>query len=55
MAEYMKQKQIKIYSFGRKNIKDSVITTENLEENIITLTESFLIKRIMLGLQLLVV
>lgn len=38
----MKQKQIKIYSFGRKNIKDGIITSENLEENLITLTESFL-------------
>ncbi|UZW12592.1 hypothetical protein OSC52_12070 [Clostridium pasteurianum] len=38
----MKQKQIKIYSFGRKNIADCIITSENLEENIITLTESFL-------------
>ncbi|WP_010235052.1 hypothetical protein [Clostridium arbusti] len=38
----MKQKQIKIYSFGRKNITDGIITSENLEENIITLTESFL-------------
>ncbi|MFL0194848.1 hypothetical protein ACJDU8_04560 [Clostridium sp. WILCCON 0269] len=39
----MKQRQIKIYSFGRKNVKDSIITSTNLEENIITLTESFLI------------
>jgi hypothetical protein len=39
----MKQKQIKIYSFGRKNITDGIIISENLEENIITLTESFLI------------
>ena len=39
----MKQKQIKMYSFGRKNIKDGVITSENLEENKITLSESFLI------------
>lgn len=38
----MKQKQIKIYSFGRKNIEDGIITSENLEENTITLTESFL-------------
>ncbi|MBK5242628.1 hypothetical protein [Clostridium sp.] len=38
----MKQKQIKVYSFGRKNITDGVITSEKLEENIITLTESFL-------------
>jgi len=38
----MKQRQIKIYSFGRKSIADGVITSENLEENIITLTESFL-------------
>lgn len=38
----MKQKQIKIYSFGRENIKDGIITCVNLEENLITLTESFL-------------
>lgn len=38
----MKQNKIKIYSFGRKNIKDGVITSEDLEKNIITLTESFL-------------
>lgn len=38
----MKQNQIKVYSFGRKNIKDGVITSEDLEKNIITLTESFL-------------
>lgn len=38
----MKQKQIKIYSFGRKNIADGIITSENLGENTITLTESFL-------------
>ena len=38
----MQQRQIKIYSFGRKNIIDGVISAENLEENIITLTESFL-------------
>lgn len=38
----MKQKQIKIYSFGRKNIEDGIITSENLGENTITLTESFL-------------
>jgi hypothetical protein len=37
-----KQKQINIYSFGRKNIKDGIITSEDLDENIITLTESFL-------------
>lgn len=39
----MKQKQIKIYRFGRKNISEGIIISENLEENIITLTESFLI------------
>ena len=38
----MKAKQIKMYSFGRSNIKDGVITSENLEDNIVTLTESFL-------------
>lgn len=38
----MQQRQIKIYSFGRKNIIDGVISAENLEGNIITLTESFL-------------
>lgn len=38
----MKQKQIKIYSFGRSNIKDGIITSENFEDNTITLTESFL-------------
>lgn len=39
----MQQRQIKIYSFGRQNVKDGIITSEKLEENIITLTESFLI------------
>ena len=38
----MKQKQIRMYSFGRSNIKDGVITSENLEDNEIILTESFL-------------
>jgi hypothetical protein len=38
----MKAKQIKMYSFGRSYIKDGVISSENLEENIVTLTESFL-------------
>ena len=38
----MKQKQIKIYSFGRACIADGVITSENPEDNIITLSESFL-------------
>ena len=38
----MKAKQIKIYSFGRSNIKDGIITFENLEDNQITLSESFL-------------
>jgi len=38
----MKQKQIGIYSFGRSCIKDGIITSENLEDNIITLSESFL-------------
>jgi len=38
----MKQKQIKIYSFGRSCIEEGVITSGNLEDNTITLTESFL-------------
>lgn len=38
----MKQKQIKVYSFNRGCISEGVITSENLEKNIITLTESFL-------------
>lgn len=38
----MKAKQIKIYSFGRSCIKDGIIASENLEDNTITLTESFL-------------
>ena len=38
----MKGKQVKIYSFGRSCIEDGVITTENLEDNEITLSESFL-------------
>ncbi len=38
----MKAKQIKIYSFGRSCIEDGVITSENLEDKIVTLTESFL-------------
>lgn len=38
----MKAKQIKIYSFGRSCIEEGVITSENLEDNIVTLTESFL-------------
>ena len=38
----MKQKQIKIYSFGRACIADGVITSENPEDNKITLSESFL-------------
>lgn len=38
----MKQKQIRMYSFGRSNIKDRVITSENLEDNEILLTENFL-------------
>jgi len=38
----MKAKQIKIYSFGRSQIKDGEISSENLEDNEITLTESFL-------------
>lgn len=38
----MKAKQIKIYSFSRSNVKDGIIISENLEDNEITLTESFL-------------
>lgn len=38
----MKQKQIKLYSFNRGCISEGRITSENLEKNIITLTESFL-------------
>lgn len=38
----MEQKQFKIYSFGRRSIDDKVITSENLDENIITISESFL-------------
>jgi len=38
----MKSKQIKIYSFGRSCIEDGVITSCNLEDNEIALTESFL-------------
>ena len=38
----MKQKQIKIYSFNRKSITMGAIASENFDENIITLTESFL-------------
>lgn len=41
--QQMKQKQIVIYSFGRSCIKDGIITSENLEDNIITLSESFLL------------
>ena len=38
----MKAKQIKIYSFGRSCIKDGIISSENMEDKIVTLTESFL-------------
>jgi len=38
----MKAKQIKMYSFGRSCVKDGIIASENLEDNQITLTESFL-------------
>lgn len=41
-SKYMKLKQIKIYSFGRSCISDGIISSENLEDNTITLTESFL-------------
>ncbi len=37
-----KGKQIKIYSFGRNNIADGIITSENLEVNKVTISESFL-------------
>ena len=38
----MKHRLIKMYSFGRSCILDWMITTENLEEHIITLSDSFL-------------
>lgn len=38
----MKSKRIKVYSFGRSCIKEGTITSENLEDNIVTLTEIFL-------------
>jgi len=38
----MKAKQIKIYSFGRSCIEDGVITSGNLENNEVALSESFL-------------
>ena len=38
----MKAKQIEIYSFGRSCIEDGIITAENLADNQITLSESFL-------------
>lgn len=39
----MKQlRQIKMYSFNRLQIADAVISSENLDEHIITLTDSFL-------------
>lgn len=38
----MKQTQIKVYSFGRECIADGEIVSANLEENKITLTDSFL-------------
>jgi hypothetical protein len=43
MEETMKQNQIKVYRFGRECIADGVIASTNLEENKITLTDSFLI------------
>lgn len=39
----MKQKQIRIYRFGRECISEGVITSENLDANKITLTDSFLL------------
>lgn len=39
----MKQRLIKIYRFGRECISDGVITDENLEDQIISLSDSFLI------------
>jgi hypothetical protein len=41
-SKQMKQKQIKIYSFNRSCIKDTTIASDNLESDIITLSESFL-------------
>ncbi|MFZ3101844.1 MAG: hypothetical protein WA113_06520 [Desulfitobacteriaceae bacterium] len=38
----MKAKQIKMYSFGRSIIKDGIIASDNLDDYIVTLTESFL-------------
>jgi len=37
----MKAKQIKIYSFGRSCIENGVITSENLDDNIVTLIKSY--------------
>lgn len=37
----MEQKQIKMYSFGRNYISDGVIKSDNLDENTITIVESF--------------
>ena len=41
-GKIVKLKQIKMYSFGRSSISEGVISSENLEENIVTLTDSFL-------------
>lgn len=38
----MRQKQVKIYSFGRDCISDGIITSQNIDEQIITLSDSFL-------------
>lgn len=38
----MKQRLIKMYSFDRENISDAVITSEDLDKNIISISESFL-------------
>lgn len=42
MEETMKQNQIKVYRFERDCIANGVITSADLEENKITLTDSFL-------------
>lgn len=39
----MRQRIIKMYRFGRECISEGVITAENINSQIITLTDSFLI------------
>ncbi|MGE7828941.1 hypothetical protein [Paenibacillus sp. NPDC093718] len=39
----MKQKQIEIYSFGRSDIQDDVISSEDLSSNKVTLSDNFLL------------